>query len=328
MKINLNKISIIIPAYNAESTILDTLKKLKKQTIKDFEAVIVNDGSIDKTENIVENFIDNSNLNWQLINQENKGEGEARNTGLRNAKGEYILFLDADDYLANDALKKLYNTLISNKADLSFSSYSYIYSDDSQKLYHHPNKTYSQEEVMKLFFRRLANPGIGNTLIKKEIINKYNLKFEKYKAGADNHFFRKLLLFVNKAVSIEDNLFFYIYNDSSIMNTRYSFNRLDSIHSVLDTIKEYKENGINQNTIKYLDVFLISEIRGNAMDLFLSNKNETILKEKILVFLPKITSIDLYISKERKIWLFSLYIFYKFPILSLKLYFFLKGLKK
>ena len=322
-----NIISIIIPVYNASIFIENTLKKLEYQTFKDFEVVIVNDGSTDNTQKIIENFIKNTNLNINLINQKNKGEGEARNTGLKYAKGGYILFLDADDYLANNALEKLYNALVNNKADLSFSSYSYVYSNGNQKLYYHPNKIYSQKEIMKLFFRRLANPGIGNTLIKKELIDKYNLKFEKYKAGADNHFFRKLLLFINKAVSIEDNLFFYIYNDSSVMNMKYSFNRIDSIYSVLDTIKEYKKYNFDKKIIEYLDVFLISEIRGNSIDFYFTNGDIKILKEKILSFMPKTVKIDKFLSRKRSIWLFSLYLFCKFPIFNLKLYKFLKGLK-
>ncbi len=327
MKTNIS-LSVIIPAYNAENTILSTLEKLQKQTFKNFEAVIVNDGSTDNTQKIVEKFLKNESLNWQLINQQNKGEGETRNTGLRNAKGERVLFLDADDYLSSAALEKLYNALNNHNAEISFSSYSYVYSNGSEKLYYHPYKVYLQTEIMKLFFRRLANPGIGNTLIKKSLIDKHNLKFEKYKAGADNHFFRKLLLHVDKVVSIEENLFFYIYNDSSVMNSSYSFNRLDSIYSVLDTIKEYKEKNINENIIKYLDVFLISEIRGNAMDFYIVNGDTTILKEKILTFLPKKIELKHYLSSKRTVWLFSLYIFYKFPLLSLKFYKFLKDMKK
>lgn len=322
------KISIIIPAYNADKFIKSTLNKLTNQTFKDFEIIIINDGSIDDTQKVVDNFKKNSFLNIKLINQENKGEGEARNTGLQHATGEYILFLDADDYLANDALEKLYNTLNENNADMSFSSYSYVFSNGNQKLYFHPNKIYSQEEIMKLFFRRLANPGIGNTLIKKSIIDKNNIKFEKYKAGADNHFFRKLLLHVQKVASIEDNLFFYQYNETSVMNNTYSFNRLDSIYSVIDTINEYEKSDITEDIIKYLDVFLINEVKANAVDFYMNEEDIDKLKNKILCYLPKQLSIKYFLSTKRIFWLFSLYVFYKFPILTLRLYKWIKELNK
>ena len=94
-----SEISIIIPAYNAGKFIENTLKKLEHQSFKNFEILIVNDGSTDDTQLVVENFMSKTILNIKLINQENKGEGEARNMGLKYANGEYILFLDADDYL-------------------------------------------------------------------------------------------------------------------------------------------------------------------------------------------------------------------------------------
>lgn len=319
------QISVIIPAYNAEQFILNGLQKLTQQTYQDFEIVIVNDGSIDNTSQLVKNFLNINKLDWQLISQENKGEGEARNTGLRYAKGKYILFLDADDYLANNALEKLYNALVNNDVDLSFSSYSYVYKNGSNKLYNHPNKIYSQQELIKLFFRRLANPGIGNTLFKKEIISQYNIRFEKYKLGADNHFFRKLLLYIENAVSIEENLFFYLYNDSSVTNAVYDFDKnLDSIFAVLDTFREIKQTNDEVNK-EYLKIFLLTSIRGNAFGYSLSpDYDKKILKERILIYLPKNISIKMFLSNKRTLWLLSLFFFYKKPILFINVYRFLK----
>jgi glycosyltransferase involved in cell wall biosynthesis len=322
-------ISVIIPAYNAGLFIERNLKKLKGQTYKNFEAVIVNDGSKDNTGKIVKNFIKNNKLSWQLINQENMGEGEARNTGLKYARGKYILFLDADDYLANDALEKLFNALEKNNVDMVFSSYSYIYGNGKQKLYYHPTKTYLKEEIIKLFLRRLAIPGIGNTLLKKSIIDKYNLKFGKFSSGADNHFFRKFLVHVEKVKSINDNLFFYQFNENSVTNQEYNFKKLDSIFSILDTIDYYKQIGLDAEFENYHKIFLLNSVRGNALDYASSiYYNPKLLKEKILVFMPKNIPLKLFFSTKRTIWLLSLLFFYKSPIIFISFYKAIKGLKK
>lgn len=319
------KISIIMPVYNAQDTILKTLEKLTKQKFDDFELVITNDGSQDETESIIKNFMNNNNLNWQLINQGNKGPGEARNTGLENAKGKYILFLDADDYLDDYALEKLYTSMISDNYDLSFSSYAYVSPSGKQNIFAHNNRAYSQYEMMKLFGMRVISIGIGNSLIKKSIIRDNNIKFKKFKLGEDNLFFREFLLHSHKFISIKDNLFFYIYNPKSVTKRAYSFDGLDSIHSVIDTIKEYTEKKIDKEIIEYFNVFLISEIRGNATK-FLKSRKESydismeVIHEKMLSFMPNNLSLKIFFSTKRTLWLLKMLIFYKFPIATLKMY--------
>lgn len=93
-------ISVIIPMYNSENTIIDTLNSVKVQTlgIKEFEIIVINDGSTDRSQSLVEEYIkENPEMNFQLLNQANKGVSGARNSGLKIAKGEYIALLDADD---------------------------------------------------------------------------------------------------------------------------------------------------------------------------------------------------------------------------------------
>jgi len=93
-------ISVIIPLYNAEKTIVDALNSIKAQTIgvQEFEVIIINDGSTDQSVNVAENYIqEHPEMNIQLLNQPNGGVSNARNAGLRIAKGEYIALLDSDD---------------------------------------------------------------------------------------------------------------------------------------------------------------------------------------------------------------------------------------
>src|SRR5271156_1258747 len=98
-------ISIIIPAYNAEKWIVDALASCVSQQYDPLEIIIVDDGSTDNTYPIASRYMDDANVNLRVLRTANKGASAARNTGLSSAKGEYVLFLDADDVLADNALR-------------------------------------------------------------------------------------------------------------------------------------------------------------------------------------------------------------------------------
>ncbi len=106
-------ISIVIPVYNQADKITKTLKSIEAQSFKDFEVIIVNDGSSDDIENVFASFVKSSNTSnsYLFINQENKGAPAARNRGFREVNGNYVFFLDADAVLKPEALESLYNAL-------------------------------------------------------------------------------------------------------------------------------------------------------------------------------------------------------------------------
>lgn len=131
-------ISIIIPVYNQADKLLQCLDSICAQTCKNYEVIIVNDGSQDQL--LIDNY-QSSIENFKLINQENKGSNAARNRGLREAKGEYLLFCDADIVMQHDMLEVMLNTLKSNPhASYSYSSFLWgaklfkLWDFDSEKL--------------------------------------------------------------------------------------------------------------------------------------------------------------------------------------------------
>lgn len=97
--------SIIIPVYNVEQYLDKCLKSISKQTFLDFECIIVDDGSPDNSNAIIDKYV-NKDQRFKVIHQKNMGLSAARNTGLDAAKGDYIAFVDSDDYIANDYLEK------------------------------------------------------------------------------------------------------------------------------------------------------------------------------------------------------------------------------
>lgn len=134
-------ISVIIPVYNVENYLGECLDSILNQSFKNLEVICVNDGSTDNSLKILESHAKNDSR-VKIISQENNGPGYARNVGLKYAKGEYVLFVDSDDFISNDSLNDLYNNAVSNNSDLvlfdnqefdetenTFKFYSYIPED-------------------------------------------------------------------------------------------------------------------------------------------------------------------------------------------------------
>ncbi len=122
LPIYMPKISIIIPAWNTEETICECLDSIFAQTFHDFEIIVVNDGSVDNTGKLLENYKDKI----KIIDQENRGSNFARNRGWKEARGEYLLFLDSDIVMYKDTLQILYNTLQENpEVSYAYSSFNY-----------------------------------------------------------------------------------------------------------------------------------------------------------------------------------------------------------
>lgn len=110
-------VSVIIPVYNVENYLKECLDSVLNQTYKNIEVIVINDGSTDKSLHILEDYSSKFN-NIKIIDQENSGQSVARNKGLENAKGKYIYFLDSDDYILPDTLKKLIKKLEMNNLDI------------------------------------------------------------------------------------------------------------------------------------------------------------------------------------------------------------------
>ena len=112
-------VSVIIPAYNAEKYIRSCVESVINQDYKNMEIIVVNDGSIDKTEAIVKSMAEDDSR-VVLINQQNKGPSAARNNGLQSCKGEYVFFLDSDDWIEEECIGTLLNIAIQKDVEIVF----------------------------------------------------------------------------------------------------------------------------------------------------------------------------------------------------------------
>ncbi len=171
------KISIIVPVYNVEKYLSVCLDSLLNQTLDDIEIICVNDGSTDGSLHILKEYA-NLDSRIKVICQENRGLAGARNTGIKAASGNYIGFVDSDDWVDDDFFEKLYNTASSSNADIARAPYKYSYND----------KEIEEENLTPILTKRFSNNeslGINehsvvvwNAIYKTDFILQNNIKFD------------------------------------------------------------------------------------------------------------------------------------------------------
>lgn len=212
-KVNLKKdfaISVLIPVHNGEKYLAKCLDSLVKQTIcVAFEVVVVNDGSTDSTLQILKDY-QNKLKNLKIISQENKGIANARNTLLENADGEYLAFVDADDFVSNDYLEKLYQTAIKNEADFVKCGYHLI--TENNKIKDFPIKKICLKNGLQDYIFQVKGY-LWAALIKKTLFT--GICFP------ENYFFEDMItrMFILKKVKIfvamDDLLYHYVKHENS-----------------------------------------------------------------------------------------------------------------
>lgn len=206
-------ISIIIPVFNGAKTLGDTLNSIENQTFRDFEVIIVNDGSTDATIATFERFYKQKKLknDYYFINQKNKGAPSARNRGFKEARGKFLFFCDADAVLRKDALEKMMNALDSNK-DLAYAYSSFLWGKKLFKLW-----PFDAERLKKMpyihtmaLIRREAFPATGwDENIKK--LQDWDLWLTMLEAGHQGVFINEILFKVKPGGNISSWLPAFVY---------------------------------------------------------------------------------------------------------------------
>ena len=157
------KVSICIPVYNADNYLIQCLESIVNQTFSDFEIICINDGSTDNSKEILENYKNNYNF-IKVINQKNMGVIAARIRAYNEASGEYIAWVDADDFVEKNMYSKLYNTAKENNADIVYCNYNF-----------YPHKVINKEKWFKKYDGKIDYNFISkntiqwNKIVKKEL---------------------------------------------------------------------------------------------------------------------------------------------------------------
>lgn len=267
------KVSVIVPIYNVEKYLEKCINSLLSQTLEDIQIILVNDGSKDNSGNIAKEYEKNNKDRVIYVEKENGGLSDARNYGLKYATGDFIAFLDSDDYIEKNAYEEMYNKAIEENAD-------YVECDF---IWEFPNKIrvdkqypYKNKKEMFSFVRVVA----WNKLIKRQLITDNNLEFPKGLRYEDIEFTYKLIPFVNKFAYVDKPFIHYVQREGSIANVQNE--RTAEIFTVLDNVIEfYKKNNIYEEYRDELEYNYARYLLCSSLKRMCKIKDKTI-REKLL----------------------------------------------
>lgn len=258
-------VSVIVPVYNVEKYLRQCLNSLLEQTYKNIEVIMIDDGSKDSSGEICDEYAE-KHKNFSVVHKENAGLGMARNTGLERINGEYVTFLDSDDYLENDCIEILYNTLLKQQVDMCKGGFKRVI--DSGKIISkraYQNELFSGDDAKLELLPRMigSSPSqhdsvemcVWGAIYKTDIIKKQNLQFpsERELISEDLVFNIDYMQYADGACTIEKMGYNYRVNRKSL-STSYRPDRFEaSKHFYLEMKKKLNELGYGKETMLRLD---------------------------------------------------------------------------
>ena len=228
------KFSIIVPIYNAENHLDDCVNYLINQDFDDYEVVLIDDGSTDNSYSICLNYQEKFE-NIKVIKKENGGVGSARNCGIENASGKYILFVDSDDFLRKNTISVYSKSISEYDFDIVISGYIHKKVETGKEFLKNYNQkwTGSIDEFVKDLFGTLFDNWLihapWNKIYKKSIIDKYNIRFsEQYSIYEDIGFVLDYLNCCNSVLVIPDILYDYNVKEQGSLVTKFHENAYEA----------------------------------------------------------------------------------------------------
>ena len=274
------KLSIIIPVYNGEDTIKNTLDSLLTQQYTDFEIVIVNDGSTDSTLTIINSFIlDHPNISCKVITKSNAGLPLARKTGIENAVGEYVGFVDADDWVDPNMYLKLIEACENEDADIACCNIVYDYSKSSrvmkQKLV--SGKAVSANEAMHALNCRMGvYSSYCNKIIRKKLFQ--GLRYPKYNMSNEDYVVMiQLIPKANRVVPICYDGYHYVQRHDSMIRSGYGMTDERGYYCIKRIMRDIYKNGSDEQKIEF-DTYMVDFFLFLIVDM---GKNKKYDHEKI-----------------------------------------------
>ena len=237
------KISIIVPIYNVEKYLIRCIDSILSQTFKELEVILVDDGSPDNCAQICDKYsaIDNR---IKVIHKSNGGLSSARNAGLDIAQGEFIGFIDSDDWISSRMYEVLYNLCTEYNADIAECCYKKVYKDTIIKEIESNNsiKVLNNIKVLEEMYKdSFAGSTVSvNKLYKSSLFK--NIRFPEGKLNEDQFTTYKLYFNSKKVVATNECLYYYYQSPQSIMRSEFSIKKLDAIEALEETRLFYEKN--------------------------------------------------------------------------------------
>ncbi|MFQ7600406.1 glycosyltransferase [Faecalimonas umbilicata] len=224
------KVSIIVPVYKTKETLEKCVNSLLEQTLQEIEIILVDDGSLDESGEMCDSF--SKDLRVHVVHKENGGLSSARNAGLKIASGDYIGFVDSDDYVHPEMFYNLYNRIEKDKSEICICSHFTVGSAGNVVEHHFHNvpKVLNRSEIFKMLILPMIGiiPGtnekeiegfVCRNLYRKEIISDYKFKSEREFFAEDVISAMELYKECEKISVLDECLYYYKYNGESLSNT-------------------------------------------------------------------------------------------------------------
>ena len=311
------QVSIIVPVYQVETYLRQCIDSILAQTFTDFELILVDDGSKDKSGEICEEYAGKDGR-VRVIHKENGGLSDARNAGLEQAAGEYFMFVDSDDYIAPTMIERLYNSIQSESADIAACNFCYVFDKKEKKDF----STAMEAEVLQgseIFYYRKNDRSYGfwtiacNKLYKRETFRNVRFRFGKY--HEDEFWANDIYQLEIRVATIPECLYYYRQRDNSIMGKESIARNLDILEALRERIYIYleKQEYTDQAykvliySLEYLDKCRRLITNGNEKKLFIQAEKQTkdIIQQLKKRKLSKIKSVSLVFMEINPCFVFS-----------------------
>lgn len=242
-------VSIIIPVFNGEMFLSVAIQSLIDQSFKEFELIVVDDGSTDNTKNVVENYI-NKDKRINYLYQNNSGVSKSRNKGIELAKGKYVCFLDSDDYYNNDFLEKMLYKITKDSADVCYCGYN-IVTSEFRKV---KRTEFTDKNILEKYILGKVSIHTTGWMIERRVLTNNNIIFRVGVSwGEDIEFFCEVLAMAKKVVFVNEYLTNYRV---SFYDNRLSVFSIDKLDKDYESILRIRNNH-NINSTKKIDDALV-----------------------------------------------------------------------
>lgn len=235
---NIN-VSVIVPVYNSEEYIGTTLDSIINQDFKSFELIVIDDGSTDNSLEIINRKLSESTISYRVIHQENSGVSSARNRGIDAANGEYLVFIDADDYVTGNHLSELYN----GQTDFSLIQFIKKDGDNSSSPHHFSAELMSCDDFIKKELNMEMPFNFWQLMYKSSLVNGNGIRFNPDLVyGEDIDFALRTLVFGSEMAISNEATYYYIQHSESTINTT-EFRRFEVIEIFENLAEFYRGQG-------------------------------------------------------------------------------------
>ena len=286
------KVSVIVPVYNVEKYLEECLSSIVNQTYKNIEIIIVNDGLTDNSYKIIESFKNKYDY-IKVIAQKNKGLSAARNIALTKATGEFVMYIDSDDYIELNTIEECVNKIEYDNSEMVMFNYTKVYEDKKidVSINLSDSKIYSGKEISELMLKNLVQGYVCFRMFKKYNLLKHKFLFEEGKKMEDFFPIFKETYLTKKVSFLNKHLYKYRQREGSIVNSNEISLMRDFTYAMSLTAEYAKNNNFDNILIENFKLIKSCIVIKNFYSINKFNKNmySEFKKNKLDIILPSIT---------------------------------------